>query len=266
MAARALRVCSTLLLFTILLQESYQKSVFSDEIKEQQDFCQLPKEAGLCEGLFTKWFYNATANHCQKFTYGGCGGNANRFDTKRACKLACKGGSSLKVALDMTPAPPKGAPHHTQSITPPCQEKLQAVLANGTLIGAYIPKCEKNGYYEPVQCWGSVGSCWCVTPDGKHLDATPPICQPSQSLFSKQDISSSRCFRQVQQAIGDTILIHGWPIPIDKRIFIPKCDPKTGYFQLEQCSRESQCWCVDKFFGNQIKNTEHAAGDNYTCP
>jgi len=33
--------------------------------------------------------YDFTNNRCVQFTYGGCGGNPNRFHTKEACQIVC---------------------------------------------------------------------------------------------------------------------------------------------------------------------------------
>ena len=37
-------------------------------------------------------------------------------------------------------------------------------VSNATLIGAYLPSCEADGSFTPVQCHGSTGYCWCVDP------------------------------------------------------------------------------------------------------
>uniref|UniRef100_A0A1W7R943 Venom protein n=1 Tax=Hadrurus spadix TaxID=141984 RepID=A0A1W7R943_9SCOR len=37
------------------------------------------------------------------------------------------------------------------------------------LIGNYKPQCEADGTYRLTQCWGSVGSCWCVDAEGRKL-------------------------------------------------------------------------------------------------
>ena len=40
----------------------------------------------------------------------------------------------------------------------PC---LDAVANSTGLLGEFIPQCEEDGSYSPLQCWGSTGYCWC---------------------------------------------------------------------------------------------------------
>ncbi|XP_053292926.1 nidogen-1 [Pleuronectes platessa] len=35
--------------------------------------------------------------------------------------------------------------------------------------GQYIPTCDENGAYEPMQCHGSTGYCWCVDQNGQEI-------------------------------------------------------------------------------------------------
>lgn len=46
-------------------------------------------ETGLCRAAFPKWYYNINSDQCELFTYGGCGGNENNFDTKDECEGNC---------------------------------------------------------------------------------------------------------------------------------------------------------------------------------
>lgn len=55
------------------------------------DVCgQTPGAQGFCLAGFTKFAYHAERNLCEKFIYGGCDGNANRFDTLEECEFVCK--------------------------------------------------------------------------------------------------------------------------------------------------------------------------------
>uniref|UniRef100_A0A8V0YTE6 BPTI/Kunitz inhibitor domain-containing protein n=1 Tax=Gallus gallus TaxID=9031 RepID=A0A8V0YTE6_CHICK len=55
------------------------------------DICHLPAVPGPCGGHELSFFYNVTSGRCETFPYSGCGGNANRFGTRAACRRACLG-------------------------------------------------------------------------------------------------------------------------------------------------------------------------------
>jgi len=54
-------------------------------------FCNLPPDPGTCSGATLKFAYNPSSRSCSSFSYTGCGGNDNRFDTFEACSAACVG-------------------------------------------------------------------------------------------------------------------------------------------------------------------------------
>uniref|UniRef100_H3BX85 Nidogen 2 n=1 Tax=Tetraodon nigroviridis TaxID=99883 RepID=H3BX85_TETNG len=49
----------------------------------------------------------------------------------------------------------------------------------------YLPQCEADGQFSPVQCYGETTYCWCVDQDGREIagtrsyDAVKPACLPS---------------------------------------------------------------------------------------
>ncbi|XP_005795282.1 nidogen-1 [Xiphophorus maculatus] len=51
-------------------------------------------------------------------------------------------------------------------------------------VGQFIPECDENGDYQPVQCFGSTGQCWCVDRNGQEIpgtrtdDGSQPYCLP----------------------------------------------------------------------------------------
>ena len=51
--------------------------------------CLEPVEAGPCDGEVTAYFYDKDAGRCQAFIYGGCEGNANRYETEEQCERLC---------------------------------------------------------------------------------------------------------------------------------------------------------------------------------
>ncbi|CAF1125237.1 unnamed protein product [Rotaria sordida] len=51
--------------------------------------CELPPVAGPCRGMFPSFYFNPSTKQCGEFIYGGCQGNANRFETKESCLTKC---------------------------------------------------------------------------------------------------------------------------------------------------------------------------------
>lgn len=52
----------------------------------------------------------------------------------------------------------------------PCLSALQHTKKG--LLGAYIPQCDRDGFYTSTQCHGSSGTCWCVDKNGVEFTNT----------------------------------------------------------------------------------------------
>uniref|UniRef100_A0A8C6Y2X0 Uncharacterized protein n=1 Tax=Naja naja TaxID=35670 RepID=A0A8C6Y2X0_NAJNA len=57
--------------------------------QDRPEFCYLPADPGPCRAKKTRFYYNSDSKQCEKFTYGGCHGNANNFETKDKCHYTC---------------------------------------------------------------------------------------------------------------------------------------------------------------------------------
>lgn len=51
--------------------------------------CFEKAEIGICRAYFIKYYYNQENQKCEKFVYGGCGGNVP-FETLKECKNSCE--------------------------------------------------------------------------------------------------------------------------------------------------------------------------------
>jgi hypothetical protein len=60
--------------------------------------CLLPRESGPCDAAFARWGYVPDSGKCELFTYGGCEGNANNFETEEECAAKCGGGADVPEA------------------------------------------------------------------------------------------------------------------------------------------------------------------------
>ena len=71
-----------------------QPATTSGRFLSRNSECNLPRAAGLCMAFFPSYFYNTQTGECESFVYGGCQGNANRFDSRMQCEQKCKAGTT----------------------------------------------------------------------------------------------------------------------------------------------------------------------------
>ncbi|XP_049526122.1 kunitz-type U19-barytoxin-Tl1a-like [Dermacentor silvarum] len=55
----------------------------------QRASCNLPLDMGRCGEAITMYFYDKFARTCRPFSYGGAGGNYNRFPSFGDCMDRC---------------------------------------------------------------------------------------------------------------------------------------------------------------------------------
>ncbi|VDL71796.1 unnamed protein product [Nippostrongylus brasiliensis] len=51
--------------------------------------CSLPLMVGSCTAPTNRFYYDASSATCKRFTYSGCGGNANNFQSFASCQATC---------------------------------------------------------------------------------------------------------------------------------------------------------------------------------
>ena len=55
------------------------------------DVCELEMDPGNCHEILRRFYYDLRHRVCRTFTYTGCGGNGNRFRSRRQCERHCLG-------------------------------------------------------------------------------------------------------------------------------------------------------------------------------
>lgn len=61
----------------------------ASDIFKYEESC-VPKAAtGPCRAAFPRWYFDTEKNSCDKFIYGGCQGNKNRYLSKEECMRQC---------------------------------------------------------------------------------------------------------------------------------------------------------------------------------
>lgn len=51
--------------------------------------CFEPVDAGPCNDSYPAYYYDAANQRCASFSYSGCGGNANRYNSEEQCERQC---------------------------------------------------------------------------------------------------------------------------------------------------------------------------------
>ncbi len=87
--------------------------------------CRLPTDIGPCDADIPRWTYDAVSGRCVSFTYGGCGGNANNFESSDACVDAC-GGTPPPSLCGGPDGLPCGNDEYCDSPDPACGDPEQA--------------------------------------------------------------------------------------------------------------------------------------------
>ena len=69
---------------------------------QQGDMCGLSVDPGPCRASIPAWYYNRETYRCEAFSYGGCDGNANRFQSEEQCERQCGSfrGQGKKIFLN----------------------------------------------------------------------------------------------------------------------------------------------------------------------
>ncbi|KAF0032045.1 hypothetical protein F2P81_016600 [Scophthalmus maximus] len=71
-------------------EQGYARRFFRVFMSAVNTRCQLEADAGSqCSDSVHVWFYDPRVAACSPFWYGGCGGNANRFNTEAECVRTC---------------------------------------------------------------------------------------------------------------------------------------------------------------------------------
>ncbi|XP_040204700.1 thyroglobulin-like isoform X12 [Rana temporaria] len=146
------------------------------------------------------------------------------------------------------------------TVLPKCMKERQVALGGDKkVIGGFVPQCDEKGSYQPQQCHGSTGYCWCVSAIGKEIAGTrtPPGKTPATCVKQEMLTVLPKCLKELQVALGgDKKVIGG---------FVPQCDEK-GSYQPQQCHGSTgYCWCVNAT-GEEIAGTRTPPGQTpATC-
>jgi len=55
-----------------------------------EDVCSQHPLTGPCKSNLKRYYFDQSTSDCKTFVYGGCQGNANRFETREECMSRCQ--------------------------------------------------------------------------------------------------------------------------------------------------------------------------------
>ncbi|XP_047432393.1 nidogen-2 isoform X2 [Mugil cephalus] len=124
------------------------------------------------------------------------------------------------------------------------RDSVQTTSPEGyPLFGAYVPQCDDNGQYIPLQCHSSTGHCWCVDSNGQEKDGTRTTAGTTPTDCSKLDEPQrpkTQC--EYHRDSIQTTSPEGNPII---GAYVPQCDAEGQYIPLQCHASTGYCWCVD---------------------
>ncbi|VDN12999.1 unnamed protein product [Dibothriocephalus latus] len=82
-----------------------QHSLSLSSVSRSGNLCEQPLETGPCRAFIRRYGFNPQTGRCQFFTYGGCAGNANNFETEEECMARCGGAGSADFCRDVRCGP-----------------------------------------------------------------------------------------------------------------------------------------------------------------
>ncbi|XP_068005190.1 nidogen-2 isoform X1 [Melanerpes formicivorus] len=95
--------------------------------------------------------------------------------------------AGTRTAPGSTP-PRCGSPEPTERAPTMCERWRQSLLEHyggSPRSDQYVPQCDREGHFTPLQCHGDSGYCWCVDESGREIQGTrsepgsTPPCLPS---------------------------------------------------------------------------------------
>ena len=106
------------------LMEDHCKSVCIDpEIRRR---CLRRPEIGFCTNNMTRYYYDVNCDCCRQFSFSGCDGNRNNFETENSCLQKCHSIQGMRGATTNVPVPTVSAESSTASPTTAAPSKKDA--------------------------------------------------------------------------------------------------------------------------------------------
>jgi hypothetical protein len=139
--------------------------------------CDLPPETGECAAALLRWYHDARSGRCERFVWGGCGGNANNFESLADCEATCPPTDPCLLRPDPGPCDAAIARWYFDSGTGRCQMFIYGGCEGNANNFATRHECE--GVCPPVNICelpADTGPCEALIPRW-HFDPAAGECR-----------------------------------------------------------------------------------------
>jgi len=145
----------------------------------------LPRVQGSCRGHIERYFFDPSTGTCAQFSYTGCSGNANNFESLADCQTSCQDqliGPVAPVAAVTLPAL--------------INSGKETAKADNTDICTLPPILTKNN----VSCFGFIPSWTYNAAAGQCQSYVYGGCGKTANLFSSQEECKAKCDQATEAA------------------------------------------------------------------
>ncbi|XP_039274298.2 papilin-like isoform X2 [Styela clava] len=123
------------------------------------EMCLQNVDQGPCENWSIYWFFDVKTGQCDRFWFGGCHGNENRFETFEICAKICRKylNQFNEVQVSTTQQPPT-----TTAETSVSSQQNNSISSNNANVSQFEPpQPQENEQFPPPSCFlrKSAGPC-----------------------------------------------------------------------------------------------------------
>lgn len=179
--------------------------------------------------MIIQWHYNSTARRCDRFYYGGCGGNGNRFNDRVACEAQCVAVSNTPIYTDpcLEPKEPGQCTDYS--------ERWYYDAEDRRCHRFYFSGCggNRNNYQSLEEC-----STRCERP------REPPVSSTTETTISVGHFHSEFCFKAFDSGPCQHNQIRWYYDRRDggcKEFIYGGCNGNENRFESQQ-QCETNCW------------------------
>ncbi|XP_072145614.1 uncharacterized protein [Dermacentor andersoni] len=203
-----------------------------------QGVCGLPEERGPCHNYTVYWFFSVTDGRCNRFWYGGCEGNGNRFNSEEECKNTCvtpEGPDACLLPKVIGTCDGQYQHWYFDATTRSCESFMYGGclgnnnrfaskdLCEQTCLHKKLDPCEQSA--APGPCRGSYKRFYYDRQDNQCKRFKYGGCQGNANNFASEEECSERCVRLSGQSICKKTVDPGDCNEVHERWFY---DAQTG--------------------------------------